>query len=211
MNKKNYLYIIVLFIAAFLVGIFAYTFAYIGKGTVSGNTNVSATINGTGYGFSYTGSSSLSLAINATDGSLSPSQSNNNYSNYIESSTATTTISLTSNATTAPNGILCTYSLIYTPSTSYAASSGSVANNLRELVLVGSNGTYSFEKSIAGSSATTLFTTSIGTTSSSSSASTTWSYKLRFYNLNVDQESALGQVPAGTISVSGAQCEARSS
>ena len=197
--------------ATIVVCSLAIAFAYIGRPTISGNTNTNVTINGGAATFSYTGSSSLSIAINTTNDELSSANASNSYTSYIESSSATTTVSLTTNASLAPKGMTCPYTIIYTPSTAYTQSSGATSAGLRELVITATDGSSNYEKSIAGSNVVTLVSNaSIATSSSTTSKSTTWTFKMRFYNLNVDQESVIGRVPSGTISITNGECEANS-
>ena len=209
MEKKNKVYIIISIIVVILTAALAVTFAFIGGPTVVGNTNVVTSIP-TGLNniaFTYSGDNTITLNI-ALD-NLTPSAANNNYSSYIDSNTAIVNVTFSVSSANYTNGATCHYSILYTPTTAYTASAASVSNSLNELVIVGTSSVANFTTSVAGSSPVTLVdNTSIVASSGNDSTTHSWTFKMRFYNLNIDQSSALGQTPTGTLSIVPGECSA---
>lgn len=206
-DKRNNIYFLVIAVVLFVTAIGTFSFAYINRPTVSGNTNVLTNITDISNSLSltYSGNTNISLPITLDD--LKIDEASNDYSSYI-SAEGNVTINFSSNATVYPEGATCDYSIVYTPTTVFNASSGATSASLNELTISGTNGTVSFsDLSLAGiNSQTTLYSTSVSTSSSLSSVSVPWTFTMKFYNLNVDQSSVLGQSPAGKISVVPGEC-----
>ena len=65
MNQKNKIYFVIMIVVILLVSIIMFSFAYIGRANVIGNTNTNATIvNATQYfNLTYSGAADLSLNV----------------------------------------------------------------------------------------------------------------------------------------------------
>ena len=212
MDKRNRLYIIIMAVVVFFTAILMITFAYINKPTVSGNVNTNATVldNSDALSLTYSGATSLGLSIDVDK--LNADEASDSYTSFISNS-ADIGLTLTSDANMFPNGATCTYDIMYTPTVAYYSSSGAMSNSLMELTISGTNGSISFpDENLYGISGVgvpwTLKTASISTTSSNASVNQTWTFTMKFYNLDVDQSSALGQSPSGTITFKPVDCEA---
>ena len=208
MSNKKLIYIISIIVVMILACIFAAAFAYIGAPTQvrNGNINVSI-VNNSSVSFQYTGHTTMSLTVPAAN--VAVANASNDYSKYAVTSLRNTTINLNSNATVFPNGVTCTYDIIYTPTVAYRETPAATSAGLKELVLRGKIGsTYYFDTNIAGSDPVVLYSSSISTTSASSTTSIIWQFETRFYNLNIDQGQASGQTPSGVISIDNVNCTA---
>lgn len=208
--KENFKIYIILGIIFLMVSVVAISFAFIGRGNAENNQfNVTGTVidGQSGYVLSYEGNSTL--VLNLSMDVLSSAGASNEYTSYAETPSSIT-VNLTTDLNTYPNGVTCEYSLYYTPKVVYTPSSEAKSNNLMELALV-STETGKEEKRISldDLGAKTKVTTSLISTSASSATTLSpWNIALRFYNLDVDQESALGKTPSGTISFEVDKCYA---
>ncbi len=205
MNKRQVYYILSIVVMVILTVIFAVTFAYGSRPTVTGNTNVNVTIYGNAT-LSYDRDKAF-VQLEITDDDLSITNATNNYNSHVNSDPSNINVTLTTDSNQFATGLSCSYDLVYTPTVAYVPSAASVAANLNELTLVGVlNGVQQFEIPIAGSNAIILYSTSISTSSSVHTVEQKWSFYTVFYNLNVDQNDAGGQVPYGTISITNSEC-----
>ena len=208
MSNKRVLYIVGIIVVINLACIFAAAFSYIGKPSGTDlNTNVSVNItsNNNAINFQYTGHTTMSLTVPAANVAIA--NASNTYNKYAVTSLRNTTINLKSNATLFPNGVTCTYDIVYTPTVAYRETPAATAAGLKELVLRGKIGsTYYFDTNIEGSDPVVVYSSSISTSSSSSTATTLWQFAIRFYNLNIDQSQAAGQTPSGVISIDNVNC-----
>ena len=206
MENKKVIYVASMIIVICLASIFAATFSYIGKPTTSNNVNTNVTIVANDVvTFQYTGTTTLNLT--AALSNLAVANASNSYTSYSVSELTNRTVSMTSNATVFPNGLTCSYDIIYTPTVAYTQTPAATSAGLRELVLRGKIGnTVYFETNVAGSSPVLLYSHSISTTASSATATQEWGFSVRFYNLNIDQEQATGQTPSGVVSIQNVKC-----
>ncbi len=209
MDKKQIYIILSIVVMAVLTAIFAVTFAYGSRPTVTGNTNTNVTILGNAT-LSY--SEGVNLSLNITESDLSVDNVVNN-STVVLGPVSNITIALNTDVNQFPHGLYCSYDIVYTPTVAYVPSAASVAGNLKELVIragqsLHENGTVNeiINMSIAGSNEIVLYSTYIRTTSSSPSAVIDWKFQFGFYNLNVNQNDAAGQHPSGKVSIKNVQC-----
>jgi len=206
MNNKK-MYIIILSIVFLIAGVLAVTFGFIGKGNETGSTNVLIDIYDVkeDIDFGYSGDVNLSLSINRDN--LSSVSASNDYTSFIDSESKTVTIELTS-AEAFKNGAKCTYEVLYIPSSVYTQSAAAKTFLLNELVVSGSVDNNDFaDVSISGPGNKLIYNGTIETYEENSPVTQEISLKLRFYNLLVDQESAIGQSAGGTIKVGNIYCE----
>lgn len=197
MNIKNKKYILLVSIILFFAAIIAITFAYINRSTVSGNSNVLVNINDD-YSLVIEGSDTLSLSLNKTV--LSALDANNDYSSYVDSNSANITITLTN-----PNynvDTTCTFSFDYTASTTFERTPAAVTGGLNELSIVAFDGTDTYITPINDSTKKTIVMGTISASSASELVTKNYSFKMRFYNLAIDQENIVGQSPMGNITAS---------
>lgn len=158
----------------------------------------------------YEGNTDLNLQISLDD--LSSGASSNNYLAY-SFDEQDLDIIFSSNPELFPLGVKCDYNIFYIPDSEnvYNASPDALSNNLVELALEGTNGneTDKFEMfNLAGLTAKTLIKkVSISTFEQEEEVIHKWNFKMKFYNLNVDQSSIIGQNPHGTIAFETDYCE----
>lgn len=208
-DKRNIIYIaIIIIVLVITIGI-TFTFAYINRPTSSGNTNLITNITDIKNAINMSYSGDANMALNITLDDLSIMDAKNDYSSYI-SATSNITINFNANTSIYSRGASCDYSIKYTPITTFNATSAATSAGLRELTLSGSNNVSSFsEYPLTGvNSAVTLYSSSIATSAGVASTSQTWTFTMKFYNLNVNQASVIGQKPEGKISVVPGDCRA---
>ena len=212
MNQKNKIYFVIMIVVILLVSIIMFSFAYIGRANVIGNTNTNATIvNATQY-FNLTYSGAADLSLNVSLDNLAYGSASNSYTSYI-SNTTTITMNFKVTSSNYTSGGKCAYTIKYVANTNgtYTQSSAATSAGLRELAISGTNGTDTFSDvnlSGVGTSGTTLYSGIINTNTYNSTTSKTWTFTMKFYNLNIDQSSVLGSNPSGKIRIESGACGA---
>jgi len=204
-SNKRKIYMISLSIVITLTLVLTAAFAYIGKPTSTGKTKAEVLIDDIPLTLTYSGATNIALQLSLDD--LYVGNSSNDYTSYVSASGGMTINLKTLNSVYA-SGATCEYDIIYTPTRTYTASSGAANAGLNELTISGTNGRWSFDDySIAGvTGPVTLYSGFIDTSEEFNNISQTWNFTMKFYNLNVNQEDALDQSPAGTITVTSGNC-----
>ena len=204
MNKYRKALIILGILIAVNVALLGGTaFSYLNISDNQGESNV--TIN-TPSGYvdwhSY-GDEEVSLSIDVDK--LSILDQSNSYDKYIEGDVSEIEYYFGTSLVEPRKEQFCDFNLYYEPTTPYTKSSAATSNSLKELTIIGNgidNNTkqeYSFEKEINGSSRVLLYSGSLGGKNVDKTAKMIWNYRLRFYNLNVNQDTIIGQHPSGRI------------
>jgi len=210
MNNKNTIFIGILIVIIVITVAVSLTYAFIGRASGTGNILSNTQVLDPSESISLTYEENKSLNLSITLEELSSLNSNNNYTSYIETDESLA-ITLTSDSSIFPNGLRCVYEIRYEPVVAYRASSGATANSLKEFTIQGtsSKGNYFSETSIANVTSGISLNNNvvIATTGTSTTTADTWTFKMRFYNLDVDQTNALGQSPSGKIVVVPGECE----
>ena len=204
MIKRDYyslLFSIILIVG--VLGIVSYGF--IGRSNVEGNTNMQGSILEPSDILSITGDTNFSLDV--TLDNLSILESSNNGASYIDD-TKNINISIAVDPNLYKSVVTCNYSIYYVPQNVYRASQASIDASLIELGFTGSDGNNSFGLTSINnlSDKTLLYSGSISTDLNTGKNSKNWELSYRFYNLDVDQVDALGQSPAGKVTIEGTGC-----
>ena len=188
----------ILLIVTILVGI---SYAYFGGIEIKNNNTVSGNINTNSYIFNTNGTGAISLSLNNDD--LDVANASNDYSSYVSNTGSNINVSLDANGL---NKVYCSYDLVYIPSTAYTPSTGATNAGLKEFILSGtSNKNNSFsEINISGSSSVTLI--SGIKISTDTTISEEWSFTVKYYNLDVIQDSVIGKTFGGNIKVTNTNC-----
>lgn len=208
MDNKKIIILTCLNIVFVIISGIAISFAFMGKAAVENRANVTGNVmNVTGaYNVSFSPSASASLNVTLED--LKAGEASNDYSSYVENNIVQY-IKISSDNTKAPEGIRCNYDIYYTPTTIYDASTGAKEVGLIELALVGSSSTSkSFGPiSLSGiKTKTKIYSTSIASGTGGEEITENWNISMRYYNLLVDQVSALGQNPKGKVTLELGEC-----
>ena len=204
MNKKNSIYLIVMSLVIMISSIIVVSFAYIGRPTSTGNTNINVIINNAtsnGITFSYTGGTELGLNVTTDDLLLTTVGSS-------ASNTIRVHFHVSLNGT-YNNSVTCTYKIFYVPTTTFNKSTSLSTPELSLKGLVGN--IEQFNVSLDNVSSTLLLATKDITVNGQSGVnmvnSNTWDFTMEFHNLNADQSSALGQSPKGKIMFQPQSCK----
>lgn len=208
--KGNKLYILIgIIIALLCVGLgigFAFFFGI--QQTVD-NSNINIRI-APGSSFSVEYSDDISMSLDILPDDLLFQDSNNNYTSYT-SNNKTVTIDFEVDNNSYANGGYCNYDVIYTPDIVYTQSAGATNANLNELVISGvSNLNHTIsDYNISGlSDPTVIYTGRVSANSSFTPIKEIWTMSMKFYNLNVNQDSIMGSSAGGKISFETKDCEA---
>ena len=212
MNQRNKIYFVISGLVILLVSVIMISFAYIGRANVIGNTNTNITITNTVQYFNLTYSGNTDLSLNVSLDNLTYDSASNSYTSYV-SNTTTITMNFKVTSSSYTSGGKCAYTIKYIANSNgtYTQSAGATSAGLRELAISGTNGTDSFSDvnlSGVGTSGTTLYSGNISTNTYNSTTSKTWTFTMKFYNLNVDQSSVLGSNPSGKIRIESGACGA---
>ncbi|MBE6148997.1 MAG: hypothetical protein E7167_05910 [Firmicutes bacterium] len=187
---------------ALLAIILSATYAYF---TSDPNTNVNAEYDltiGNGEKITYllTAGSNLTLSIDPHD-LVSGGEA------YVEKTVSQDSVTL-DNAGAAPK-VICSYKIWYEPEDYFKASSNNTRPDTEfELIgtdLSGDNSQIVFDLTNVGTK--TLIKTGIISAASLDSASQTWEWTIRHYNLNVDQTEQSGKNYSGNIFFEASRCE----
>lgn len=204
-----------LFSALFLLGLAAiFSYGYIGyKADVKNDINFNATILKPEDVLSITGDTNFSLNIDLE--SLSFENATNEQDSYIDS-TQSAIISLDLDPNKYKTPVTCNYEFTYEPITEYIPSLGS--DDLVELGFEGecencliSNAKFGPVSigGIAEGDRQKIYEGSITSDSETGQAEQKWNLHYRFYNLDLDQSSVIGQNPSGKIIIKGLSCKTK--
>lgn len=135
--------------------------------------------------FTLTSGSTLSLQVDPAS-----------TASYQEATSTTDSVKLVNN--TGRSSITCNYYIWYQPTQAYHNSTGNTSN-AQEMVIIGSEstGTNSFTFNLNGVSQKTKILD--GRITASATTTQNWTFRLRHYNLNVDQSSNLNSPFGGKI------------
>ena len=188
----------ILLVVTIIVGI---SYAYFGGIEIRNNNTVSGNIKTQYYTFATSGNKTISIALeqdklNIADGS-------NDYTSFMSNTGANITIFLA-----AINGkkVYCTYDLVYVPSTAYVPSTEAKNVGLKELTLSGTTAAgYKFDDvDISGSNTVTLMKNALISTNGQYGHN--WNFTVKYYNLDVIQDNAIGKTFGGNIKVANVDC-----
>ena len=192
------IFIGVLLVVTIIIGI---SYAYFFNMEIKNNNTISGNIKTQYYTFATSGNNTISIALeqdklNIADGS-------NDYTSFMSNTGGNITIFLA-----AINGkkVYCTYDLVYVPNTAYTPSSGAVNEGLKELTLSGTTAAgYKFDDvDISGSNTVTLMKNALISTNGQYGHN--WNFTVKYYNLDVIQDNAIGKTFGGNIKVANADC-----
>ena len=209
-EKKNTIYIAVIFVVLLITLGFSFTFAFIGGVQGDGNIIINGGIKDVSKALSLTYSGDTNLSLNISMDNLSALEGFNDYSSYIESDVALINVILTSDSTYYPNGVNCRYSAKYVASNTYVPSNASVYEGLKEFTAMYALDDMQFhEVLISGENSAFLFEDFLISNEDVAGFKYTQPvyFKLRFYNLGVNQNDAIGQTPSGKIEIIPGECD----
>lgn len=197
-NRTKLLIIIGTFLALAIISGVAY--AYFGKLIINNTTNAITQINTSFYNFN---STTASVSITLDQNKLDISNASNTYTSFMSNTSGNFNITLD---TKNSGSVYCTYDLVYEPTTSYKSSPAATKAGLKEFTISGSstNGTSFGEIDIAGSSKVTLAKSVLFFADTSYTDS--WTFTIKYYNLNVIQDSVIGQTFSGNIKTDNVNC-----
>lgn len=197
-NRTKLLIIIGTFLALAIISGVAY--AYFGKLIINNTANAITQINTSFYNFN---STTASVSITLDQNKLDISNASNTYTSFMSNTSGNFNITLD---TKNSGSVYCTYDIVYEPTTSYKSSPAATKAGLKEFTISGSstNGTSFGEINIAGSSKVTLAKNVLFFTDTSYTDS--WTFTIKYYNLNVIQDSVIGQTFSGNIKTDNVNC-----
>ncbi len=212
-NNKSLNYSL-LFTTIFLVGLSAiFSYGYMGykANIVNNDTTISGEVLKPENILNISGDNNF--ALNITLDELSLVSASNSLTDYIDD-TKNITINLSVDSKKYTSAVTCDYVFYYEPTTEYTASSE--VGNLTELGFSGNcrdcNPSANFGPiSIAGKKPNNkeqLYEGKITTNPTTGTAIQNWQFSYRFYNLDIDQSSVIGQKPSGKIIIEGKNCYA---
>lgn len=221
-DRKNTLVLTVVSIATLLVAVVGATFAYF-TATVGGEAQNVVTVTTSSTSSTFT-AYSTPLTLDVTIEDMLENDGNDDYSIY-KSSESTASIEAKK---VAGGTAVCTYDLIYTPEEEgyFNYSDGNVSvNKLKELTISGTAKISGDNASEATTTATSFAETDLaGITSQTTlvsnasftldaigdiekTATLTWSFDARFYNLGIDQNSNADKTFGGIIGFDNLDCQ----
>lgn len=197
-NRTKLLIIIGTFLALAIISGVAY--AYFGKLIINNTGNAITQINTSFYNFN---STTASVSITLDQNKLDISNASNTYTSFMSNTSGNFNITLD---TKNSGSVYCTYDIVYEPTTSYKSSPAATKAGLKEFTISGSstNGTSFDEIDIAGSSKVTLAKSVLFFADTSYTDS--WTFTIKYYNLNVIQDSVIGQTFSGNIKTDNVNC-----
>lgn len=200
MKVNKTILIITISICLMMGTIFAISYAYIGRASVSGNTNITGNIIDISDGITFTYqlndvtnsiNNISTISVDITDNDLSPEDASNTYSSYVSNIVdLVLTVHLTS-AIKTTDTVTCDYSVKFygnVPTSSAASALGLhqfgayIPTASTEVPLDGASLPNNYKQIESG----TFYVTGTGSTAA---INKTFRYDIRFYNLNVDQMS----------------------
>jgi len=207
MKDKNRLYLIIGIVVAVLFLAGTFTYAYINRANSSGNTNLLSEIIDSNSTISYTGETTGNMSITVDLNKLQSDTASNDYASFIEGNEASASMTLAYEPTFFKYGLTCDYKISYVPSKTYVPTSASLNAGLKEFVLIGTNGSDSFEADLGNvSSETIVYESKLSPKVINNPYEETWRFSLRFYNLDVNQEDVAGKEMAGSVKIIPGNC-----
>lgn len=212
-NKKKTIVLIIIYTLILFASMVGATFAYF-TSTATGNTS-KVSLKASTLGEAY--ASGTTVILKVTDEDMQQVNSSNEYTAYKESNEFNE-LTLTSSVGDTFKNVTCTYDIEYVPSTPYYASKTNTSNLMEFTVngyqvITAGNPNVEVTGSMVETNLTNITDNIIlvhnavmKINGTNNSGETTWYFKPRFYNLNIDQQENANITFGGTIQIASLAC-----